>query len=132
MLKKDLDVLFERYIEAKKKMAACSAEADLALENLLPFLVKTEEGTTHTHGENYDAVTSYRLTIKIDDKKLADVEKNIPQAVYQRLFTFRPAMSVKEFKKIKEYDEETYRQVLPALTFTPAKPSIEINPIERN
>ena len=132
MEKEKLDLLVANYVAAKDKMALCSGEVDRAFEALLPHLQKIEEGTTHTYGQNYDIVTSYKLTIKIDDKVLPDVEKVIPETVFKRVFTYKPTISVKEFKKIKEFNQEVYKKILPALTFSPAKASIEIKPIERN
>lgn len=101
------------------------------VEELIIDIIGAEvEGSFTLTGDHYQVTTIGKLTRSIDAAKLPDIQSKIPQPLYERLFTYKPSLNLKELRYIQNNEPEYYEIVSEAITTKPAKTAVTFKELE--
>ena len=117
-------------LEAAKTHELHAKEARLAIEEKLVALVeKKEEGTISKKGDYYKLSVTFGIDRKVDPEIARSLADEMDREQYNRVFKWKPEISITELKHLRDNKPEVFRQVSRALTAKPKKPSLKVEEI---
>ena len=113
--------------ESAAQKARLQAEAALlaAIVDPLPT-----EGTTRVAAGAYKVTVRTSVSRSIDQEKLQELAKQIPEAVGKRLFRWKPELEMRELRYLQDNEPGMYSVLAEAITAKPAKPSVSVELVE--
>ena len=127
----DLDVLAHE-LQVAKTHELHAKEARLAIEEKLVALVeKKEEGTISKKGDYYKLSVTFGIDRKVDPEIAMSLADEMDREQYNRVFKWKPEISITELKHLRDNKPEVFRHVSRALTAKPTKPSVKVEEIKR-
>lgn len=113
--------------ESAAQKARLQAEAALlaAIVDPLPT-----EGTTRVAAGAYKVTVRTSVSRSVDQEKLQELAKKIPEAVGKRLFRWKPELEMRELRYLQDNEPGMYSVLAEAITAKPAKPSVSVELVE--
>ena len=121
-----LDQLSQKYIEAKQNLEHHKKilnEIECEIINLCGY---KEEGASTFNTEHFKVTTTGKMSRVIDEESLNVLQSEIPQPLFERLFTYTPKLNLREYRYIQQNEPEYYKAVAKSITTKPSKPSLSI------
>lgn len=121
-----LDQLAYQLTQAATEEKA-ARERRIALEEQIDAIMgHKEEGAFHLETDYYKLTTTGRITRTIDEKVLSAIRDEIPDAIFDRLFKWKPSLVLKEMHYIQRNEPDLYEALSQAITAKPAKTAVKI------
>ena len=127
----ELDELGREHFEAKQ-VAALARQRLIDVENRILVTVGSKiEGSQTTCSGAFKITTTGKVNRKLDaeDVKTLYFEQVIPEAIYNRLFSWLPKLNITELRFIENNEPEIFRILEGVMTTSPAKTSVSVTPI---
>lgn len=126
-----LDQVAFEWIKAKKAEVEANRDRLEIEKRLLDLLEKKEEGTVSTKTEFYKVSVTFGVDRKVDSEIARSLADEMDREQYERVFKWKPEISITELKHLRDNKPEVFRQVSRALTAKPTKPSVKVEEIKR-
>ncbi|MBA8886119.1 hypothetical protein FHW12_000310 [Dokdonella fugitiva] len=127
---------FENINAAADRLQQCKAaenaarDARIAAEGELIALVGVkDEGATTFRSDRFKVTTTGKLNRSVDEAVLKTIWQHLPDAIRDRVFQFKPAVCLSELRYVERNDPELHHRIAAAITVTPAKAAVSIEPI---
>lgn len=93
--------------------------------------MKIDEGTVKVVADESEIVIRFGMTRSIDKVALEnEVTRELPVAVLNRLFVYKPSLDIKELRYLQDNEPEMYVAASKCITAKPSKPSIKVQGIK--
>lgn len=124
---KQIDSLANALAVAKQHADNARAQV-LEIEQKIIDAIGTagEEGTLTAEGDNYQLKTVTGYTYNVSPKEVAALKGHIDIALYEKLFSWKPALNLKLFRALKDTNPEAFDAVVPAVTVKPKKIAVQL------
>lgn len=126
----NIDQAAFRLMAAKAAEQRAAAERIAAEEALARLLPQKDEGTVSEKTDQFKVAVTYGLRRTVDEAALDAVRKELPPALFARLFRFKPEVSVRELKYVQNNEPELYAITAQAITARPGKPSVRVELVD--
>lgn len=126
----NIDQAAYRVTAAKAAEVRATAERIAAEEALARLLPVKDEGTVSESTEQYKVAVTYSLRRSVDEAALGAVRKDLPPALFNRVFRFKPEISVRDLRYVESNEPGLYAIAAQAIVSKPAKPSVRVELIE--
>jgi len=123
-----IDELKDQWVRLKAEEAT-ARERRLAVEQSLIAMINDmpDEGTkTLQCDDGVKVRVTSKLTRRLDAARWADLRDMIPQPLADRLVRAKLELDSRELRYIRNNEPDYFQIIAPAITETPAKPSVTI------
>lgn len=129
MSAENVDLLARQWQEAKKSEME-SRDERLKLEEQIIGLVGAKiEGATSVKTKNYKITTTGKMTRRVNEEKLEEFRNLIPDAIFNKVFSFTPKLNTKALKSVQDIAHDTYKILAQTFVSKPAKTAISVSEI---
>lgn len=126
----ELDRLAFAYQCAKNEEYAAKKKREEYEAQILALVTVEDEGTAHTETEFYKITTTGKKSRSIDQAALSAVQERVPEAIFNRVITYKPGIDLKQLRYIESNEPEIYSALAEAITVKPGKPTLKITEAE--
>lgn len=123
---KTLDELAYDLEVAKAGAAMAKDQVEAAEQALLAAVPCELEGSTTTFGSFYRITATGKLTRSIDAEKLAQVRAVVPAAIFDRVVSFEPKLSLRDYRYVELNEPQFFKAFAECVTAKPGKPALKI------
>lgn len=121
-----LDNLIFALLEAKAEMARAKQAYTEIEDQVLAEVGHKDEGTQHQETAFYKVTTTGRMNRTVDERELRMVQDSVPGDIFSRVFRFKPALDLKEYRFIQNNEPEIFQLVSSCVTSKPGKPGLKV------
>lgn len=128
-----LNTLARKHFEAKQAVAIAAQRLADAENELLVAVGSKPEGAKTEYSRDFKITTTGKINRKLDadDVKQLYFDQKIPEAIYNRLFSWVPRLNLKELRYVENNEPEFFREIERVMTTSPAKTSVFVTPIDK-
>lgn len=124
----DIDLAVYQVEQAKAALDAAKLQLADAEDALIELVGVKPEGSTTSKTDFYKVTTTGRMNRSVDEAKLADVQAQVPQELFEAVFQYKPGLSITGLRKAEK--STFWPLVASAITTKPGKPGVKIERIE--
>lgn len=118
-------------LEAAKQAEAEAIAARIAAEqSVLELTGCKDEGSATHHGALYKATVTGNVYRKVDEAALSAVRERMSEAMFERVFRFKPEVITAGVRYLQNNEPELYAIAAQAIVATPGKPSVRVERVE--
>lgn len=122
-----IDVLAANLVAAKEKLEMCKVMVADAEQAILELMPPKEEGVSHSRGKRFAITTTGKIGRSLNHEALD--ASTLPSEIIGTLISQKPALSVKEFKRLAVSNPDAYRLACQFVTSKPNKPSVKVEEV---
>jgi len=124
----EIDLAAQAYREAKDAEDQARNKR-VALEERLILLVglKGDEGSQSAKTDWFKVTTTAKLNRSLIQDALADVQSQVPQAIYEQVIQYKPSLSLAGLRACEKANPDAYRAFCQAIVTKPAKASVKVD-----
>ena len=124
----DLDLAAQHLREAKFAMDAAKVALADAEDKVIELVgLKGDEGSQSTKTEWFKVTTTAKLNRSLIQDALADVQSQVPQAIYEQVIQYKPSLSLAGLRACEKANPDAYRAFCQAIVTKPAKASVKVD-----
>lgn len=117
---------------AAKAAEKQATEARIAAEQaVICQLPQRDEGSVTASGLSYKVAVTYGMNRTVDAAALDAVRSKIPEALFEKAVTYKPALVLAGLRYLQNNEPDTYAVLAQAITAKPSKPAVRVEPIEQ-
>lgn len=125
-----LDDLSTQYAIVKSNLDKAKKAFAKVESQIIDHCGHKEEGAQSFNTEIFKITTTGKMTRTIDQSKLDELRANIPQALFNRLFTYKPTLVLREYKYIQKNEPDSFQEVSKVITAKPAKTALKVEAVK--
>jgi hypothetical protein len=127
----ELDLAAQALREAKARLDASRLEVANAESHIVDLVgIKGDEGSKSAKTAYFKVTTTAKLTRSLIPDALADVQDQVPQAIYEQVIQYAPKLSLTGLRACEKANPDAYRAFCQAISTKPAKASVKVALIE--
>lgn len=122
----NLDDLARALMDAKKVLDAARKGVTAAEDALVQAVGARVEGSFTVNSDHFKVTTTAPVRRTVNPAQLEAIRHELPRALYEAMFHWKPELNMKNFRACEELDPEAYKLVCKAITSKPGKIAVKV------